>query len=99
MSDSSLAQRYVNMLIATNKDPDLRQAALMEFVPYVVDLFHDDNFFLVTLNDSSTAFGLGQELMYVEDVEEFATYLGYLKEKSPTQHANVMSHLEGVVNG
>ena len=96
MSETTLAQRYVNMLIATNKDPELRFDALMEFAPHVVDTFFHQDFFMVALDDMSFAYSLSHEAMYVESTEEAIAYLTYLQGKSPAVYQALMAHMEAV---
>ena len=94
MNETTLAQRYVNMLIATNKDPDLRRAAIEEFVPHVIDVFFQPDFFMVALRDLTFAFGIGREVMYAESTEEAIAYLNYLKGKAPALFEALMAHME-----
>lgn len=97
MSETTLAQRYVNMLIATNKDPELRRDALMEFVPHVVDIFFCPGFFMVALRDMTFAYGIGPEVMYAESTEEAIEYMNYLKGKSPALFDALMAHMDSVI--
>lgn len=96
MNETTLAQRYVNMLIATNKDPDLRRAAIEEFVPHVIDVFFQPDFFMVALDDMSFVYSLSHEAMYAESTEEAIAYLTYLQGKSPAVYEALMTHMESV---